>query len=48
LAAKRIIAIATTVAVSAIALAGDIENREDTLILRRRGDTSQIKIRIMN
>lgn len=48
LAAKRIIAIVTTVAVSAIALAGDIDNREDTLIMCRRGDTFKAKIRLMD
>jgi hypothetical protein len=33
LAVKRIIAIATTVAVSAIVIAGEINNRKDTLIV---------------
>ena len=48
LAAKRIIAIAATTAVSAIALAGDIDNREDTPIMCRRGNTFKTKIRLMD
>lgn len=48
LAAKRMTAIATTAAVGAIAIAGGTNNREDTLIICRRGDTFKIKIRLMD
>jgi hypothetical protein len=38
----------TTAAVSATVIAGETDNRDDTFIMSRRGDTCPIKIRVMN